>query len=489
MGTDPGGGSGDTFVIQEHHARRLHWDFRLERDSVLVSWAVPKGPPLDQEQNHLAVQTEDHPLEYGGFEGTIPKGLYGAGTVSIWDQGSYETEKWRDGKEVIVTLHGEAGGGLGGVPRRYALIRTGGSGDAKDENNWLIHLMDNQKREWGALRPARKSGSRGHGWQQSAAPLRYRPMLATPGKPTPRFDGGDWAFEMKWDGYRAIVTIDGDDVTMTTRNGNDLAPGFPDLLGPLREAVSVEKAVLDGEIVTVDANGRPNFSLLQTRAGLTAEHDVARAARETPAQIMLFDLLEFDGTDVTGSRYDDRREALAAAVAENATVHVPDAVPGTIDEAMATSRELGLEGVIAKERASRYSAGARSPSWVKLKHQRAQEVVVVGWKPGNGALAGLVGSLLLAVHEDGALRYAGKVGTGFTDRDRKLMLERFESLERDEPAIEGIPALEQRDARWLEPRQVGEVSFAEWTAEGTLRQAAWRGWRPDKSPRDVRVEP
>ena len=459
-----------TFVIQEHHARRLHYDFRLERDGVLVSWAVPKGVPTDPGKNHLAVQTEDHPLEYGSFEGSIPEGEYGAGEVTIWDAGTYELEKWRDGKEVIVTLHGEKHG-----THKYALIHTGGR-DGAEQSNWLLHLM---KEDAAApARSARKVIGRSRPAVRTIAP-----MLASPGSEEDLGDEGDWAFEMKWDGFRAIATVAGGEAQFISRNGIDLSVTYPEL-AEIVDACDGD-AIIDGEIVALTGQGRPSFGLLQTRANLTRKGDVEAARQGAPVHFMAFDLLESDGRSLLEKTYDARRKALTEKITETARIRVPPAFEGSSSEAMASSLQLGLEGVMAKRRKGRYKPGLRSRTWLKLKHHRSQEVVVAGWQPGKGRRSGAVGSLLLGIPDGGRLRYAGKVGTGFTDSELAAILSRLSGMERKTSPLHDIPAPEAKGARWVTPKLVGEVEFAEWTPTGRLRQPSWRGWRPDKSPDDV----
>jgi len=477
---------GFSFVIQEHHARRLHYDFRLEHDGVLVSWALPKGVPTDTKTNHLAVQTEDHPLEYGTFEGRIPTGEYGAGEVTIWDAGSYELEKWRDGEEVIIVLHGEKHG-----THRYALIHSGGEGRA--ENNWLIHLMKEQPGESNDKKPDDAAPVT----RQKPAPRSNAkppsPMLATLGSSTDGSfdDESDWAYEMKWDGVRAIAEVRGGstdhgELRLFSRNGVDISVSYPEL-DALLKAVDGD-VVLDGEIVALDKRGRPDFSLLQGRMHLRKKADVDKAAEGIPVKFMVFDVLEVDGESLMRKEYSERREILEQTVDADDIVQVPPAFDGDLAAAMASSLKLGLEGVMAKKRDGRYSPGVRSRTWLKLKHHRAQEVVIVGWRPGHGSRARRVGSLLMGVPDGDGIRYVGRVGTGFDERALDEMLPRLKKLARKTSAVEDVPNADARDAVWVSPKLVGEVEFAEWTPTRRLRQPSWRGWRPDKEVADVVVE-
>jgi len=477
----PPASEGRSFVIQEHHARRLHYDFRLERNGVLVSWALPKGVPTDVRRNHLAVHTEDHPLEYGGFEGTIPAGEYGAGEVTIWDSGYYDLEKWRD-DEVIVTLHGRKGGGLKG-PRRLALIHTGGG---KDDQNWLIHLMK-PKAEASSTPSARSGGERPIRARGEARPV--PPMLASTGDGHGDFDSGDWSYEMKWDGIRAIAVLNAGETRLYTRNGNDVTEVYPEL-AELGEAVHAPSAVLDGEIVALDARGRPSFGLLQKRMKLTRPAEIEAAMKRVPVQLMLFDLVHVGGRSLLRSPYSRRRDELAGIVETRPAgrVQLPPAFEGELDAALEASRRLGLEGVVAKRLDSGYQAGRRSPAWVKLKLHRTQEVVVGGWTTGRGRRADTIGSLLLGVPEDGELRYVGRVGTGFDDAELVELRRSLDGHRRKTSPLVGVPRVEAREAHWVDPVLVGEVEFSEWTPSRHLRQPSWRGWRIDKSPEDVHPE-
>lgn len=481
-----------TFVIQEHHATRDHYDFRLEHDGVLVSWALPKGEPTDPGKNHLAVQTEDHPLEYGAFEGTIPKDEYGGGTVTLWDDGTYELEKWREGEEVIVTLHGRTGGA-----RRLALLHTRGRGGAGDEKNWLIHRTKEQPDRLAdgggaadAGRASRSTAAHRDGQRRitgasraDTAPADRRTMQATLAKDAPRLDPADWAFEMKWDGVRALATVRDGSVTLRSRNDNDLTEQYPELQ-ELGDRAGVD-GVFDGEIVAFDDRGRPSFQLLQNRMGLTKAREVRAAQQATPVRFLLFDVLEADGHELTRLAYDARRQALETVVEPGGAIDVPPASQGDLDGVMASSREQGLEGVVAKKRSSKYAEGRRSEAWLKLKHHATQEVVVGGWKPGSGRRAGGVGSLLLGVPGPDGLEYIGKVGTGFRDRDLDEIAAALRPLDRKTSPFVDVPRVDARDAQWVTPKRVGEVEFAEWTGDGRLRQPSWRGWRPDKDPEDV----
>ncbi len=464
---------GNLFVIQEHHASALHWDFRLEHDGVLVSWALPKGVPTDPKKNHLAVQTEDHPLEYATFEGTIPKGEYGAGKSWIWDTGTYELEKWRD-DEVIVTLTGTKGE-LEGNPK-YALIKT--------DKNWLIHLMQDKPTSKKAASSKRTSKKSTNTLSKKFVP----PMLATLGTVGDLDDESDWAFEMKWDGIRAIAVVNGDDVGLFTRKGNDVTVAYPEVVEALA-ALELDDSILDGEIVALNDDGAPDFGLLQQRMGLTKPAEIEAAAKRVEATYMVFDLLSAHGQGLRNDPYVDRRAALAKLdVDDGHTILVPPAYDGTLAKAIASSKRLGLEGVIAKRRESRYVGEKRSSSWIKIKHQRMQEVVIGGWKGGAGSRAGMIGSLLLGVPSDDGLQYVGKVGTGFTQRSLADLQKKLAPLERKTSPFTSVPREVERDAHWVTPRIVGEVAFGEWTHGGNLRHPSWRGVRTDKEPGDVRLE-
>ena len=438
-------GNGDTFVIQEHHARALHWDFRLERDGVLVSWAIPKGLPTDRRTNHLAVHTEDHPLEYASFGGSIPAGEYGGGHVMIWDRGTYETEEWTPEK-VKVVLHGARARG------RYVLFRT-------DPKNWMIHRMEEAESGWAPL------------------PDRVAPMLATPSGLPP--DQTRWAYEMKWDGIRAVGYVDGGRLTLRSRNDRDVTSSYPELRA-LGEALGSTQLIVDGEIVALDENGRPSFGRLQQRLGVTAASQTRRLASTHPVVYILFDLLHLDGQSTLSLPYTQRRELLEGLELSGPAWQTPPPLDGDGEDLLDATREQGLEGLLAKRMDSTYRPGRRSSSWLKIKNALDQEVVIGGWRPGEGRRAGTLGSLLIGVRDEEGLRYVGRVGTGFNEAMLRDLEQRVTRLERTTSPFLDVPRKDAKDARWCSPRLVGEVAFSGWTTEGRLRHPSWRGLRPDK---------
>jgi bifunctional non-homologous end joining protein LigD len=449
------------FVIQEHHARALHWDFRLERDGVLVSWALPKGIPLDKKTNHLAVHTEDHPLEYATFGGTIPRGEYGGGQVTVWDHGTYDELKWSD-REVMVVLHGQR------VEGTYVLFDTDRSGA---QRSWMIHRMDDAPEGY------------------EPPPRDLRPMLATLGTlPT---DDEAWAFEFKWDGIRAVTSVDGGRIHVQSRNGNDLTRSFPELRA-LGEQLGSRQVVLDGEIVAFDGAGHPRFQLLQPRIHASDAAKAKQLAAEQPVVYVLFDLLYLDGALLTAQPYTERRRRLEALglvtkTTEHWTLSPRFAGPGS--DVLNASKAQGLEGVVAKRLDSVYLPGKRSPSWTKVKNILAQEVIVGGWTPGAGNRDGKIGSLLLGIPSGDGLHYVGQVGTGFTVPILDDLARRLEALHSDaNPFVTPVPTRYERVAAWVEPTLVGEVQFSEWTKDDRLRHPSWRGLRDDKSPQEVRRE-
>jgi bifunctional non-homologous end joining protein LigD len=431
------------FVIQRHAARRLHYDFRLERDGALASWAVPKGVPLRHGERHLAVHVEDHPLEYASFEGTIPAGEYGAGTVEIWDRGTYDLLEEKPNGGLTVRLHGER---LDGV---WTLVPARLDGDPK---NWLLLRKD----------------------AGEASSTRYRPMLAVTADTLPA--GGDWVYEPKWDGYRAIVTVSGGDVSLRSRNGNDLTERFRNVARATALAIRSSDAVLDGEVCFLDDAGRSRFSLLQEGGGTGA--------------LVIFDLLELESEPLVDEPLDERRRRLEELVGPSAAVLVSPRFDDG-DALLVAARQQELEGVVAKRRDSRYQPGRRSPDWQKLKLRQTQEVVIAGYTRGQGRRGSGFGALVVGVHDAGVLRWAGNVGTGFSDREIDRLLGLMRPLERPDPPFAEapkMPRVRKSDVTWVEPVLVAEVEFAEWTHEGRLRAPSYLRVREDKEAPEVRAE-
>ncbi len=440
-------GRGDTFVIQEHHATALHWDFRLERDGVLVSWAVPKGLPASPAiRGHLAKQTEDHPLAYAGFAGDIPRGEYGGGHVSIWDSGTYVLEKWT-ADEVKVVLTGDR------VRGRYVFLHTG-KGKGRAANDWLVRRMDPpQQPDWQPL------------------PEQVAPMLAT-ADDLPTADG--WAYEFKWDGVRALAFVDGGRVKLLSRSGRDITVAYPELreVGLKLGSTSV---VLDGEIVAMGPDGRPSFAALQPRMHVSSRDVARRLAANTPVTYLPFDVLHLDGRPTLDLPYDERRALLEALPLE-----VPPSFPGDGAVVLETARASRLEGVVAKKRSARYEPGRRSANWVKVRVISRQDAVIGGWKPGDGGRSGSIGSLLLGVQGPHGLEFAGHVGTGFTQATLRDLQKRLATLARDEsPFATPVPREYARHAHWVEPQLVCNVAFGEWTRDGRLRHPSYKGLRDD----------
>jgi bifunctional non-homologous end joining protein LigD len=496
--TDRDDVDGPIFVIQEHHARRLHFDLRLEHHGVLASWAVPKNLPTEPKDRRLAVNTEDHPLGYETFEGTIPKGEYGAGHMTIWDRGWYECEKWRS-DEIIVWLHGEK------VSGRYVLVRT-----SAEKNQWIVQFMKDQspdsfyggrdnpkssypegdKRARGSGKgSARRSGGGSSGDSDSgpggadrpdAPPLPMIPTAAT----VTELPDDKWAFEGKWDGYRVTIATSGagGQARLVSRNGNSmdwLTDGFPGLADALERP-----AVIDAELVILGSDGVPDFASLAKQAAAEGRDSSLPAV-----ELFVFDVLEVDGVDLRTQAWERRREVLdllAPALTGVDRVHVPEVLDGPGDRALAEAEEFGWEGIVAKRRDSRYESGRRSKAWLKEKLLTTTEAVVGGWRPGKGGRSGSLGSLLLGLPAETGLTYIGRVGTGFSDKQSRALLEELEPLTRKtSPFVEQLPADARRDAIWVLPKLVVEVRHQGFTEDGHMRQSSWRDIRRDKLPGDL----
>ncbi len=442
---------GACFTIQQHHARRLHHDVRFERDGVLVSFAVPKRLPEAPGVRHLAVNTEDHPLDYLTFQGEIPHEEYGGGSVRLFDLGTYEALEVGDGK-LTVRLHGSRYLGA-----EYHFIRT-------KDRGWLCFLAGKTP------------------LPQPAPPPTYEPMLALAG--TQPFDDDGWMFEVKWDGHRCLARLDGEGTRLSSRSGRDVTGQFPELTGLHRLLVG-RNAVVDGEIVALDAGGRPSFQRMQDRFHRSAD-ELARHPGRVPIHFIAFDLLWLDGEALLDLPLAERRARLAEVLVETRDVRLSQAVDGRGTAFFEEVKGLGLEGVVAKRLASPYRPGARSLDWRKVKALRRQDCVIVGWTPGQGERAATLGSLLLAIWEEGGLRYAGNVGTGFTHSFLERLLPELVEREVTTAPVRATPRL--KGVRWVRPELVCEVEYLAWTDDARLRAASFKGIRTDKLPEDCRRE-
>ncbi len=511
------------FVVQRHRTSRLHYDLRLEIGGVLVSWAVPRGPTLDPDERRMAVRTEDHPIEYLSFEDTIPAGQYGAGDMIVWDWGTFETEETDDPAAALMAgelkfrLHGERLAG------RFTIVQTGGRRDAfgakTEPGQWLlIHKRDEAALPgWDAERhltsvmtgrtndevaaavaarfvapiPSANFAVELAGALPAPLPDFVAPMLATP--VAGAFDDPDWLFEVKWDGYRVQAIVHDGNARLRTRNRVDAAAYFPLLAGPATW-IDAREAVVDGEVVALDGEGRPDFSLLQDRTGLRGlEASTGRRAHALghlssdqraaiPVVYMVFDLLHLDGQSLVGVPLEERKRALQRVLRPDPAVRFSSHVVGDGRDFLRAAAAQNLEGVVAKRRDSRYEPGRRSRDWLKMKLRRGQEFVVVGWLPGQGSAAELA-SVIVAVNHEGALRRAGQIGSGISESVARRLLADLQPLRTEGPPID--PAESPPDARWVEPRVVIRAEFAEWTPDGVLRHPAFKGIEIGADPKAV----
>ena len=503
--------SGRSFVIQKHAATALHYDFRLELDGVLLSWAVPKGPSLSPKQRRLAVQTEDHPVDYRDFEGTIPHGEYGGGPVIVWDRGTWEEigdprEGMKKGRLEFL-VHGEK------LHGKFMLVRLAEKERDRGKKNWLLikrgdeHVREGDDAEIVKKKPhsvltgrtveevkkgviakplAKRATGKKTGRKKTAAPKSPRSgmkaaklpafgkvglQLATLVDDVPT--NGDWVYELKYDGYRAIATLDDGDVRIASRNGKDWTDHFATVAEALSH-VRAKTAVFDGEIAYVMEDGRTDFQKLQ--------NSLSGGAGAGRLVYFVFDLLHYDGVDLTGDPLEARKDKLRTILAgEGPPLKMGEHVRGNGVAFFEQACKLGLEGIIAKRADKPYRAG-RGPDWVKVKCQKRQEMVIVGSTAPKGARSG-IGALLLAVREGDTYRYAGKVGTGFSHASLADLTKRLAKIEVKEPPVVGAPRM--RDARWAKPQLVCQVRFTEWTTDGALRHPTFEGLREDKKAESV----
>ncbi len=497
--------AGNIFMVQKHDATRLHYDFRLELDGVLKSWAVTRGPSLDPDDKRLAVRTEDHPLDYATFEGTIPKGQYGGGTVMLWDTGTWEPLAGKDPRKTIEEghlhffLHGER------MKGEWIMIRLKPRGKEKGEN-WLLRkvadehvggsddLVSTHLTGVGsgltmaeiAAGKTTKAAAKKPKVTTKATPSKARAKAEKSGTPPPFQPvqlatlvdhvppGNTWVHEMKYDGYRTLIAVGGGDGRAYTRSGLDWTDKFAGIVADA-EALGADTALIDGEAVVVDGEGRTSFQALQA------------ALKDDPGSILYyaFDLLALNGEDLTSLPLLDRKTRLAALVGEGTPrIRYSDHIVGRGEDLFGSFCEAGLEGVISKRADSIYS-GSRSGSWVKTKCIRRQEFVIVGWTPSDKQRG--FRSLLLGVHEGGALRYAGKAGTGFTADEIDNLMGLMTPLETKTPTVEA-PRVAVRGAHWIKPKLVAEIAYIEMTNEGVLRHPSYLGLRLDKKAEAVVLE-
>ncbi|WP_370949754.1 DNA polymerase ligase N-terminal domain-containing protein [Amycolatopsis sp. cg5] len=447
-------GDNDVFVIQEHHARRLHWDIRMERDGVLASWAVPMGLPSEPGTMRLAVHTEDHPLEYATFSGEIPAGEYGAGKMLIWDHGRYETLHWNDHK-VEVVFHGERARG------KYLFLNRH---DPESERDWLLQRVDPPEA--------------GH----TPLPPFIAPMLARTGKLPSLAEDGDWAYEFDWSGRRMSAKIVGGRCTLVDDGGSDVTALFPELRS-LGEQLGSAEVYLDGEVIVLE-NGKPSPGALDRRMG-AARSQAKRLSQHLPALYLPFDVLHHDGRSCADLPYVERRRVLGVLDLNGPHCRIPDFFVGDGGAVAEASVKHGLAGIIAKRAASTYQAGKASADWLAIAGVRVRDVVIGGWRPGGGKRASSFASLLLGIPHGDALRYVGNVGAGFSENDLVQLTGRLKRSERKSSPFHAVPPGQARDAHWVTPRLVGEVVFTGWTKAGCVRTPRWRGLCPGREAGEV----
>ncbi|HWO73827.1 MAG TPA: DNA ligase D [Dehalococcoidia bacterium] len=502
------------FVVQQHAARRMHWDFRLEVDGVLKSWPLPNGPSLDPKVKRMAVMTEDHPYEYRNFEGVIPKGEYGAGQVIIWDEGIYTPDEggvysWDDKEEgsrrmleglergkLSFTLQGKK------LKGSFTLVKT-----KYAPNSWLLikhrdefvserdlTLEDRSVRSGltiadlkeGRLPGASTSAHAVHAQARKAGfpdPRKERPMLASLVEAP--FDAPGWLWEPKLDGVRVLAYKRGGNVELRSRRGVDITKQYPAITAAIASQAA-DSMVLDGEVCALDEHGVPRFQLLQGRINLTRGVDFARLDAEQPAVFFVFDILYLDGYDLRNVPLRERKELLATRLQTSDRLRLVSAMPGSGADVAEAAEALGFEGVIAKRADTRYESGVRARTWLKIKTVREQEFVVGGYTPGEGARRVTFGALALGYYDaEGRLRYAGNVGSGFSERELRVLRERLDALRTD-----ASPFADQTEGQitFVRPEIVVEVRYAEWTHDGRLRAPVFQGVRNDVDPRQVTRE-
>jgi len=530
------------FVIQKHDARRLHYDFRLQMEGVLKSWALPKGLPWHQGEKHLAVEVEDHPIEYETFEGIIPEGQYGGGTVMVWDRGAYcvygeqPLKSLREGKLHLVLAGKKAQGewtlvrirGRDGEKNQWLILKTGGSAKPPSKKledqsvktgRTMKQIANERDAEWQSNREEKDTSARStlkarikavlkkkdleHGVGKnetvgqatrllkglpSVKPQFIEPMKARLVDEPPKH--GDWLYELKFDGIRAMAIKSDRKVSLISRNGNKLDARFPEIVEAVKN-LPVREYVIDGEVVALDEDGRSSFQLLQ---GLEME------GRKAPLRFYVFDLLQLDGKSLLGLPLEQRKQVLAK-ICENVgdPIRYSGEISGDVKSLLAEVKRRGLEGLIGKQRNSVYEPGRRSGTWIKLKCVNEQEFVIGGYTPPAGSRK-YFGAILVGYYEIGKLRFAGKVGSGFTEKSLSMLHKKFREEEHDDcpfvdlPSkqggewVQGITPSMMKKMHWVNPKFVAEIKFAEWTRDQKLRQPVFLGMREDKAATEVKRE-
>ncbi|MDE3075489.1 MAG: non-homologous end-joining DNA ligase, partial [Chloroflexota bacterium] len=487
------------FCVQKHAASRLHYDFRVEMDGVLRSWAVPKGPTLDPREKRLAMQVEDHPVEYLEFEGTIPKGEYGGGTVMLWDLGTYEQRADSREGDFKLILRGQKLAG------EFALVRM------KDkQKEWLLikktdqaagrpvdddhsvksgrtmeQIATSDEAVWLSDLPAASAELDRTAMPEVPMPASIEPMLATAiDKP---FSDGGWLFEPKWDGIRCIAFVEDSTVRLMSRRGRNITFQYPELQG-MRSGIEAKQAVLDGEIVAYDDQGLPSFHVLQQRMNLDNRYEIERMQQQVPVAYQVFDLLYVDGRDIRALPLVQRKALLQRAVKPHHFIFYSGHVEEHGEAFFRAAERQGLEGIVAKLKSSPYSSGKRTRWWLKLKTVETIDCVIGGWTDGSGAREAL-GALALGLYRpDGKLQYVTNCGSGFDQRTLRELLDSLEPIEASERPFVNPPDPPGR-YHWVEPRCVCEVKYSNWTPDGHLRHPVFLHLRPDKAPEDCILSP
>jgi bifunctional non-homologous end joining protein LigD len=504
------------FVVQKHDATRLHYDFRLEsEDGVLKSWAVPKGPSMDPKIKRLAVMVEDHPFDYLHFEGTIPKGNYGAGTVVVWDTGSYSSKeqitKQVEAGKVSVQLYGNKLKGL------FKLVKT------KKENQWLLikgqdryaseddltlvspeSVLSSKTNSDMENEPEAILGSRKKQPKQNNSRLKeaisdeaetsanlfqkIKPMLAHPFEKA--FNSKEWVFEIKWDGVRAVLFKKDREIRIQSRNGNDITKRYPEVVAAAKLSLrGCKSAILDGEIVVLNEYGIPDFHTHQHRMHIQSLQEIMAMSVEFPSTYYVFDILHKEDQNLKGLGYLERRDLLSSTLKENDTIKISEFIEEKGTAILASSKELKLEGIVAKHKDSVYREGIRSRDWLKIKNTKTQDCVIIGYTVGIGSRANHFGSLVLAVYSSSEkkLKFAGHAGTGFNDQTLSEIFSKLKELETKSRSVESVPYL-NRETMWLKPVLIAEVKFDGWTPDGILRAPVFMRLREDKRPEDCVIE-